>query len=260
MKPAAMSRSPVAIVSAMRDELDALLSGLREARTVRHAGRDFHHGEIHGRSVVLALSGIGKVAATTTAVLLMHEFNARALVFTGVAGGLRPGVKVGDVVVARQLLQHDMDASPLFPRFEVPLTGRSHFGTDAGLADALAAAAQRCLDHADGLIGAASLRAFGIDGALVHEGLIVSGDRFVASQAQSDALRALLPEALAVEMEGAAVAQVCSDFQRPFAVLRTVSDRADDRAHVDFGRFVADVVSAYTRAIIEDWLQHAAQA
>lgn len=255
-----MSRSPVAIVSAMRDELHALLPSLRDAHTVRLAGREFHHGEIHGRPVVLALSGIGKVAATTTAVLLMHEFNARALVFTGVAGGLRRGVKVGDVIVARQLLQHDMDASPLFPRFEVPLTGRSHFDSDAGLADALAAAAQRCLDHADGLIGAASLRAFGIDSALVHEGLIVSGDRFVASAAQSDALRALLPDALAVEMEGAAVAQVCTDFQCPFAVLRTVSDRADDRAHVDFSRFVADVASAYTRAIIEDWLRHAAPA
>ncbi|HEY8706851.1 MAG TPA: 5'-methylthioadenosine/adenosylhomocysteine nucleosidase, partial [Burkholderiaceae bacterium] len=223
-----MSRRPLAIVSAMHEELRALRPGLRDAQTLRLAGREFHCGSIHGHPVVLVLSGIGKVAATTTAVLLMHEFDARQLVFTGVAGGLRRGVRVGDVVVARQLLQHDMDASPLFPRFEVPLTGRSRFDADAGLADALASAARRCLDRADALIGVEHLCAFGIDSALVHEGLVVSGDRFVASLAQSDELRALQPDALAVEMEGAAVAQACADFERPFAVLRTVSDRADD--------------------------------
>ena len=252
-----MSRTPVAIVSALRGELHALQGGLRGAQSVRLAGREFHHGEIHGHPVVLVLSGIGKVAAATTAVLLLHEFNARQIVFTGVAGGLRRGVKVGDVVVARQLLQHDMDASPLFPRFEVPLTGRSRFAADANLADALAAAAQRCLDRVDELIGAEQVRAFGIDTALVHQGLVISGDRFVASEAHSNELRALLPDALAVEMEGAAVAQACADFKRPFAVLRTVSDRADANAHVDFERFIAGVASAYTRAIVEDWLEHA---
>ena len=251
-----MSRLPVAVVSAMHHELRALLPLLHDPLPVRLAGRDFHQGTIHGQPVVLVLSGIGKVAAATTAVLLLHEFNVRQLVFTGVAGGLRRGVKVGDVVVARQLLQHDMDASPLFPRFEIPLTGRSRFDTDESLADALAAAAQRCLDRADALIGTQHLCDFGIDAALVHRGLIVSGDRFVASEAHSSELRALLPDALAVEMEGAAMAQACADFQRPFAVLRTISDRADDQAHVDFTRFIDEVASVYTRAIIEDWLQH----
>ena len=251
-----MSRRPVAIISAMHEELRALLPVLHDAQTVRLARREFHHGSIHGHPVVLVLSGIGKVAAATTAVLLMHEFDARQLVFTGVAGGLRRGVRVGDVVVARQLLQHDMDASPLFPRFEVPLTGRSRFNADAGLTDALAGAARRCLDRADALIGVEHLCAFGIDSALVHEGLVISGDCFVASLAQGDALRALQPDALAVEMEGAAVAQCCTDFERPFAVLRTVSDRADDQAHADFGRFTAEVASVYTRTIVDDWLAH----
>ena len=255
-----MSRLPVAIVSALHDELRALMPLLRNPQSVRLAGRDFHQGEIHGQPVVLVLCGIGKVAATTTAVLLMHEFNVRQLVLTGVAGGLRRGVKVGDVVVARQLLQHDMDASPLFPRFEVPLTGRSRFETDANLADALAAAAQRCLDAAGALIGTQHLCDFGIDAALVHQGLIVSGDRFIASEAQSSELRVLLPDALAVEMEGAAVAQACADFRRPFAVLRTVSDRADNNAHVDFTRFIGEVASVYTRAIVEDWLRHSTSA
>ena len=250
-----MSRLPIAIVGALHAELGALLPLLDDRLSVRLAGRDFHQGVIHGQPVVLVLSGIGKVAAATTAVLLLHEFQARQVVFTGVAGGLRRGVRVGDVVVARQLLQHDMDASPLFPRFEIPLTGRTRFEADARLADGLAAAAQRCLDRADTLIGTRHLLDFGIDAALVHQGLVISGDRFVASQAHSDELRALLPDALAVEMEGAAVAQACADFGRPFAVLRTISDRADANAHVDFTRFIEVVASVYTRAIVEDWLR-----
>ena len=230
---------PIAIVSAMDSELRALIPLLRDPLPVELAGRTFHQGTIHGHPVVLVLSGIGKVAAATTAVLLMQAFDARQLVFTGVAGGLHEGVAVGDVVVARQLLQHDMDASPLFPRFEVPLTGRSRFDADRDLAVALAVAAR------------------GLAGTRVHEGLIVSGDRFVSSAAESLGQRALLPDALAVEMEGAAVAQVCADFDRPFAVVRTISDRADDEAHVDFKRVIEEVASATTRAVVEAWLTRA---
>ncbi len=231
----------------MHEELRALLPGLHAAQSVNLAGRDFHLGTLAGQPVVLVLSGIGKVAAATTATLLIQEFAAQAVVFTGVAGGLGEGVRVGDVVLARELLQHDMDASPLFPRFEVPLTGRARFATDAALSDSLKAAAQRCL---------ASIPhdAARITAACLHEGLIISGDRFVSSAVDAQALRALLPQALAVEMEGAALAQVCADFGRPFAVLRTISDRADDTAHVDFSRFIAEVASVHTRAIVEDWL------
>jgi len=249
-----MSTRPLAIVSAMHGELRALLPALNGAQPVTLAGRHFHVGSMHGEPIVLVLSGIGKVAAATTATLLIQAFDARALVFTGVAGGLGAGVRVGDVVVARQLLQHDMDASPLFPRFEVPLTGRSRFAADAPLSNALASAALRCMDRAAELLGAAHMADFGIADPRVHEGLVLSGDRFVATAAESRALLAALPDALAVEMEGAALAQVCADFDRPFAVLRTISDRADDAAHADFSRFIAEVASVYTRVIVADWL------
>ena len=250
----------IAIVSAMHEELRALLPLLQNPQRETLAGREFHQGEIHGRPVVLVLSGIGKVAAATTATLLMQRFGVGPLVFTGVAGGLGDGVRVGDVVVARQLIQHDMDASPLFPRFEVPLTGRSRFDADAVLADALAAAAQRCLLRVSELIAPAQLAGLGIAHPCLHHGLVASGDRFVSSQAESAALRAALPDVLAVEMEGAALAQVCADFGRPFAVLRTISDRADDSAHVDFTRFIEAVASVYTRAIVGDWLANMAVA
>lgn len=245
----------LAIVSAMQEELRALLPLLEEPKRLRLAGRDFHAGLMHGHPVVLVRSGIGKVAAATTAALLIEAFDAERIVLTGVAGGVGDGVRIGDVVVATELLQHDMDASPLFPRFEVPLTGRTRFLADPPLSAALRAAALHCLNHAAERIGEAHLADFGIDSPLVHEGLVGTGDRFVATAAESAALRRALPDLLAVEMEGAAFAQVCADFERPLAVLRTVSDRADDAAHVDFGRFIAEVASVYTREIVTAWLR-----
>jgi adenosylhomocysteine nucleosidase len=201
-------------------------------------GREFWCGHLHGQDVVAVLARIGKVAAATTATLLIERFQVDRVVFTGVAGGLGAQVRVGDVVVAHEFLQHDMDASPLFPRHEVPLYGRSRFAADPALRAALVHAARQALPQ-----------------AAVHEGLIVSGDRFVSSAAESRALQSALPEALAVEMEGAAVAQVCHDFGVPFAAVRTVSDRADDAAHGDFLQFVRTVASPYSAAIVEAFLR-----
>ena len=229
----------LAIVGAMHEEIAALLPCLAHVRTERRAGRDFHCGRLDGHDVILVRCGIGKVAAATTTAVLLDAFDASALLFTGVAGGLGEGVRVGDIVVATTLLQHDMNAEPLFPRWEVPLTGRARFSADTAWTARLARAGRA-------LAGAGTHAR----GARVHEGLVVSGDRFVATHAESDALRALLPDALAVEMEGAAVAQVCHDFGRPFGVVRTVSDRADDAAHGDFQRFVRDVAAPYSRDVV----------
>ena len=101
---------------------------------------------------------------------------------------------------------------------------------------------------------------FGLQAPQVHRGLLISGDRFVSASAESQALRRMFPEALAVEMEGAAVAQVCFDFGVPLAVLRTISDRADDAAHADFKRFIQAVASPYSLAILSVWLGHTRHA
>ena len=201
------------------------------------------------------LSGIGKVSAATTATLLIDRFKVQRIVFTGVAGGLGPGVKVGDVVLARSFLQHDMDASPLFPRHEVPLYGRARFEADAALADALELACERMLHSLPQQLGTSTVDAFGLQAPRLHQGLLISGDRFVATTAESVALQRELPDALAVEMEGAAFAQVCHDFGVPLAVVRTISDRADDAAHVDFPRFLREVASRYSGALIDTLLR-----
>lgn len=241
--------SRIAIVSAMHPELAAVLAWLPQAQTQVAAGREFVLGRWHGQEVVAVLSRIGKVAAATTATVLIERFAVHQVLFTGVAGGLAPQAQVGDVVVANAFLQHDMDASPLFPRYEVPLYGRMHFATDAALTAALTRAAQAAL--AQGVLDAQAAAELGLGPTRVHTGLIVSGDRFVSTRAESQGLQQALPEALAVEMEGAAVAQVCSDYGVPFAALRTISDRADDAAHADFLKFVERVASRYSAEILE---------
>lgn len=237
----------LAIVAAMQDELRALLAALDDGdRVETRSGRTLHRGHLAGTDAVLALAGIGKVASATTTALLLERFDVDAVVVVGTAGGLGDGVGVGDLVVARDLLQHDVDATPLFPRWEVPLTGRARFPTDPQVTDALAAAARRLVAAPPPGLAAAGLTT----APRVHEGLVISGDVFVSDGAASARLRADLPDALAVEMEGAAIAQVCHDAGTAFGVVRTVSDRADAQAHVDFGRFVRDVAAEYARDVV----------
>jgi adenosylhomocysteine nucleosidase len=237
---------PLAILSALAEEQAGLVEQLNGAHSVTHAGRDFWLGTLGGLPVVLALSRIGKVAAATTSVALIERFDVGAIVFTGVAGGVGRNVQVGDVVVGTAYLQHDMDASPLFPRYQVPLTGQTAFAADAALARALVFA---CVVGLQGVQHAGRA-------PMVHQGLISSGDRFVNGQEETarmvDALRQHGHEPLAVEMEGAAVAQVCHDYSLPFAAMRSISDRADDSAHVDFPLFVRDVASVYAQRIITE--------
>jgi adenosylhomocysteine nucleosidase len=227
-----------AVVSAMHEELSAVLALLPDEQKQRAGGRDFWVGHLHGQEVVAVLSRIGKVAAATTATVLIERFQVDRILFTGVAGGLSPDVRRGDVVVADSFLQHDLDASPIFPRYEVPLYGTDRFRTDPALT-ALVLAAVKAALH----------------GTHVHRGLVVSGDRFVSSAGESQALQRALPDALAVEMEGAAVAQVCHDYGVPFAAVRTVSDRADDAAHGDFLSFIDRVASRHSAAIVEAFLR-----
>jgi adenosylhomocysteine nucleosidase len=242
-------QAPTAILSALAQEQSGIVEQILNPQKIARAGREFWTGTLHGQPVVLALSRIGKVAAATTTAALIEGFGVGRVVFTGVAGGVGNGVLVGDVVVGAGFLQHDMDASPLFPRYEIPLYGQTVFAGDVPLTDLLLRACQLTL-------GSGSIESG--HAANIHHGLIASGDQFVNGVLQSQAIvRALEGSGhapLAVEMEGAAVAQVCADYGVPFAAVRTISDRADDTAHVDFPQFVTDVASVYARKIVNQLL------
>lgn len=254
-----MTSSLTAILSALPQEQHGLIDLLTAPTMRKHAGREFWQGQLHGQPVVLALSKIGKVAAATTATVLIEQFGVRRIVFTGVAGGLGESVQTGDVVVASYFMQHDIDASPLFARFEVPLYDQTVFAGDPTLTSMLYSAASSALAAMQaGQLDQVGKARLDMGGARVHCGLVASGDRFVSGAAESKALRASLAESghevLAIEMEGAAVAQVCHDYGLPFAAVRTISDRADDSAHVDFPAFVEQVAGRYAREIIRRFL------
>ena len=236
----------LAIIAALPEELSAIVEAARgegEIRTETVAGITLMHATLAGRQVLLARSGVGKVAAAATAAILAERVTGMILV--GTAGGLGPNVNPGDVVIATELLQHDLDARPLWDRWVSPVVGLARIPVDPYLTAALAAAAVgACSAHR------AELSALGFGEPAVHPGLVISGDLFVATAEGSAQLRAELPDALAVEMEGAAVAQVCAAAGIPFAVARTISDRADHNATVDFTVFLNQVAAPYAHDLV----------
>lgn len=241
----------IAIISALHEELAELLALMPDEHKTTVAGRQFWRGHLHGHEVIAVLSGIGKVAAATTTAVLLERFRPQQVIFTGVAGGIGDGVAVGDIVVGSRYLQHDMDASPLFARHEMPGYGLSRFPADPALLRVMRHAAEDAIAWLPGQLDAATRAAFGLQAPRVHAGKIVTGDRFVATEAESRALRAELREALAVDMESGAVAQVCHDYSVPFCAVRTISDRADDQAHVDFPAFLQQVARHYSGHMLE---------
>ncbi len=244
-----------AILSALPEEQSGLLASLEQGQQLVHAGRVFWQGSLHGRSVVLALSGIGKVAAATTATVLIERLRVARIVFTGVAGGVGEGVAVGDIVVAQDYVQHDMDVSPLFERWQVPGYAGVRLPCDPALTAMLIEAVRACLESAGGHFEHEFMQAV----PRLHIGLVASGDRFVGCGEVARAIREPLVasghDVLALEMEGAAVAQVCLDYRLPFAAVRTVSDRADHSAHVDFPVFMEKVASRYAERIVQKLLE-----
>ena len=230
------------IISALHEEQEGLVERMQGTVTLTHGMRHYTTGNLFGIDAVCVLSRIGKVAAAMTASILIERFGVTHLVFTGVAGGAQASVKVGDLVIGDSLVQYDMDASPLFPRFQVPLTGLSHFESDRHLSDCLARASGGFLaEEAKTLFSMEERKEFGLGDMGMHRGLIGSGDQFVSSGEQLHRYSSALPGLLAVEMEGAAVAQVCFELGIPYAVVRTISDNSNEHAAHDFVRFVKTV-------------------
>ncbi|MDY7546991.1 5'-methylthioadenosine/adenosylhomocysteine nucleosidase [Glaciimonas sp. GNP009] len=244
----------IGILAAMHDEVADLISVMtkQSGNHVQRIGmRDYHVGKLDGQACVVVLARIGKVAAAATAVTLIREFGVTEIVFTGLAGGIGAQVAVGDIVIADRLIQHDLDARPLFPHHEVPLLGIAEFMADIALSAELKTAADIFLrEDLQSIVPAHVRRHFQIGQPVLHIGLIASGDQFVADLEKTNNILADLPDALAVEMEGAAVAQICFEYGVSCAVLRTISDRADASAHVDFGSFLGEVASHYSSGIL----------
>jgi adenosylhomocysteine nucleosidase len=242
------------IISALHEEQQGLVEAMERPYKLIHGMREYWAGKLWEIDAVCVLSRIGKVAAAMTATTLVEKFGVTHILFTGVAGSGDASVHVGDVVVADSLVQHDMDASPLFPRYEVPLTGLSHFASDRQMTLELGYAAQRFLElELIDAIDAQERALFALQAPRVHRGLVASGDQFVSHRDRIQALGEALPGLLAVEMEGAAVAQVCFELGIPFGVIRTISDNANENAATDFMRFVKSVAARYAFHIVRQF-------
>jgi adenosylhomocysteine nucleosidase len=248
----------VGIVGAMAQEIALLQRDLTRARRQSRGMREYLEGQLYGKEAVLVFSRWAKVAAASTVTTLIEVFGVDLVIFTGVAGGADPSLEIGDVVIGTTLIQHDLDPRPLFPRFDVPLLDKISFQPPLHLVSLARESAITYLHgHLHREISAATLKAFGINPPpRLHEGLIISGDQFIADPERLLNLRtaligAGLPAPLCVEMEGAAVAQVCHEHSIPVIVMRTISDKADHSAAIDFASFVDKVASHFSRGIVE---------
>lgn len=226
--PASGPSTLTAVVGAMREEVERLEATLLDT-VMRSAGPfAWLEGRLEGHRVLLAECGIGKVnAAALTQALL--SAGATRLLFTGVAGAVHPDLRVGDVVISSDAVQHDVDVTGLgYQPGEVPGVGKVWHAAPELVEAARAAAAE--LD----------LR--------VMVGRVASGDTFVADVAATRRLSERF-DALCTEMEGAAVAQVCHRWRVPFVIVRSISDSADHSANVDFRAFTQVAAATADRVV-----------
>ncbi|MDR1123472.1 MAG: 5'-methylthioadenosine/adenosylhomocysteine nucleosidase [Elusimicrobiota bacterium] len=239
------------IMGAMPEEISAILAFLEDKRQITVAGRVYHTGRINGREVVAVVSGVGKVSAAHTAAALVYKFGVGEIVFTGSAGAISDDLKIGDIVLGKRFIQHDIDENFLLARdAAVPMLG----GTFLEAPPANLRHAEKSINKliADKAFAYKSDK-LDITAPKLLIGDIASGDSFFATQAQKDNLLRKLPTILCVEMEGAAVAQVCYENKLPFTIIRTISDTADHSSPVSFFYFVENVVSKYSVQIIKSF-------
>ncbi len=241
-------------MGAMPEEIDGVVGLLSECQEVSTGKRTYFTGKINGINTVVVFSRWGKVAAATTAATLVHRFNVTGLLFTGVAGAVHSGLRTGDIVIAKRLVQHDLDARPFIKQFEIPLLNKIYVEADAQLAAMAEKAVDRLLENKSfhRIISQEDMADFNLSDPKVFTGDIASGDQFFYNSHQKKMLQSVLPDILCVEMEGAAVAQVCYENDTPFAVIRTISDDADEHSPVSFPAFVKKIASLYSAEIIKN--------
>ncbi|MCS4237097.1 adenosylhomocysteine nucleosidase [Myroides gitamensis] len=252
-----MEEQIIGIMGAIPQEVDGIIAILQDKTAVTLGNRTYYQGVLGKQKVVVVYSRIGKVAASATASALLLRFNVNEIIFIGVAGGIAPHIEVGDVIVARDLIQYDMDVSPLRPKYEIPLLNKTYFETNEMRSNQVIQHIEHFLspDILSTKIAAQELDKFAIKQPQVYFGTIASGDQFFSTNQQKENLQQALPEVLCVEMEGAAVAQICYEYGIPCTVIRTISDKANQEASFSFESFVQQVSQVYGQEIIKQLFQ-----
>ncbi|MGT2934462.1 5'-methylthioadenosine/adenosylhomocysteine nucleosidase [Streptococcus castoreus] len=209
----------IGIIAAMEEELHLLLENLLDSQAHQVLSKTYYTGRLGQHDLVLVQSGIGKVMSAMTVAVLVDHFEVEALINTGSAGAVASGLAIGDVVVADQLIYHDVDVTA--------------FGYDYGQM-----AAQPLYFNSDSCFIKTFKKVLAQEKIASRIGLIATGDSFIAGQDKINAIKARFPDVLAVEMEGAAIAQAAQAAGKPFIVVRAMSDTAAHDANITFDDFI----------------------
>jgi adenosylhomocysteine/aminodeoxyfutalosine nucleosidase len=213
-----MNAQRIAIMGAMPEEIEPLIAKLDNVSSMIYAANTYYVGTYKGQDVVVAYSKIGKVFATLTATILIEKFKCDMLLFSGVAGAIADDLKIGDLIIADGLCQHDLDITAFgHPHGYVP-EGEVCIPTDINLRNIAKTVAE-------------------MKGISLREGVIATGDQFVADPERKEWIGETF-NAHALEMEGASVAVVCHALKIPFFILRAISDSADMDASFNFDAFL----------------------
>jgi len=208
----------IAIMGAMPEEVEPIVAKLDNVKKTVYAANTYYEGTYNNQEVVVAYSKIGKVFATLTATILIEKFGCEKLLFSGVAGAISDDLKIGDLIIANGLCQHDLDITAFGHPFGYVPEGEVCISTDATLREVAKKVAVS-------------------KGLTLKEGVIATGDQFVHDTDRKNWIGSTF-KADALEMEGASVAVVCSSLDIPFFILRAISDSADMDASFNFDAFL----------------------
>lgn len=222
----------IGIIGAMAQEVAILKEAFSQTATVVKGGCTFYVGQLEGVEIVLLQSGIGKVAATVGTAILLDHYKPDLVINTGSAGGFDSSLNLGDVVVSTEVRYHDADVTAFGYEMGQMASQPAAFNADVKLIEiAEKAIAQKEGQH--------SVR-----------GLICTGDTFVSSEEKKSFIRHHFPSVIAVEMEAAAIAQTCHQFEVPFVVVRAISDVADKESPMSFDEFLPLAAQSSSEMVI----------
>ncbi|WP_192022323.1 5'-methylthioadenosine/adenosylhomocysteine nucleosidase [Shewanella sp. WPAGA9] len=210
----------IAIIGAMEPEVAHLIETMTDPVHSTVAGIEFVEGQLSGQNVVVTRSGIGKVAASIATTLVINNFKVDAVINTGSAGGFVDSLNIGDIVISSEVRHHDVDVTA--------------FGYEIGQMASQPAA----FIPDEKLVNAAKSAISSLGEAQVIEGLIATGDSFICDSERTKVMLNNFPTMAACEMEAAAIAQVCHQFNVPFVVIRSLSDNANNDSPVDFDSYI----------------------
>lgn len=223
----------VAIIGAMEPEVAILKGQLSEVTETTTGGFTFFAGKLNNKDVVLVQSGIGKVASTIATTLIIDKFQPSLVINTGSAGGFDPELKVGDIAVANEVVHHDVDVTAFNYEFGQVPGMPARFSTS----DELITLAESCIKNLSDITS--------------KVGLVATGDSFMCDPERIEQTRQRFPAMLAVEMEGAAIAQTCHQLNTPFLIIRSLSDIAGQESPMSFEAYL-EVASKNSSALVLD--------